>query len=55
MTKEEWITRATTRYVDRAGVSTPQARDFALALWEDREEDDTPEEAVDEDLSRWGD
>lgn len=53
LTKEEWISRASSHYVSRAGVSTTDAADFAATLYEDFS-DDEPESAVDEDLTYWG-
>ncbi|BBP95918.1 hypothetical protein BSFA1_10470 [Burkholderia sp. SFA1] len=52
LTKEEWIARASSHYVERAGVSTSDAANFAATLHEDFS-DDEPESAVDEDLTYW--
>ena len=60
MSEEEFLNRATHRYVDRAGLDYAQARDCALGLWNNGEaledmDTDTPESLVDEDLTYWTD
>ena len=60
MSEEEFLSRATHRYVDRAGLDYAQARDCALGLWDNGEareylDIETPESLVDEDLTYWTD
>lgn len=58
MSKEEFLNRATHRYVDRARLDYAQARECAQGLWNDGEaledmDTETPESLVDEDLTYW--
>ena len=55
LTKDEWIARAVKRYIDRAAVTEEDARSMAESLYEDLLPDEVPEDAVDEDMTYWGD
>ncbi|MDA8093720.1 MAG: hypothetical protein M0T84_07355 [Betaproteobacteria bacterium] len=54
--KVEWLDRAAARYVEKAGVEPAAATAIAADLYDvvDLGDFDSPEKAVDEDLSYWG-
>ncbi|MDA8095300.1 MAG: hypothetical protein M0T84_15610 [Betaproteobacteria bacterium] len=55
--KEEWLDRAATHYVEKARIEPAIATAIAADLYDvvDLADYESPEEAVDEDLTYWGD
>ena len=56
ITDEEFMTRATARYVEKAGLDQETARSCAeatLGAWKEYDKDGSPEEAADDDMSYW--
>ena len=55
MDKEEWLTKCAARFETRGGLHLKQARGFAEAALENLDGDltENPEEAADEDMTRW--
>jgi hypothetical protein len=54
MDDKEWLARCAERFAKRGGCSDQDSRDFAEACLESRlNEDDSPEDCADEDMSYW--
>lgn len=55
MDKEEWLMKCAARFETLGGLHIKQARDFAEAALENLDGDltENPEEAADEDMTRW--
>ncbi len=55
MDKEGWLTKCAARFETRGGLPLKQARDFAESALENLDGDltENPEEAADEDMTRW--
>lgn len=53
LTQQEWTDRCAKRYVERGGCTEENARQMAIAAFENRESDESPEEAADTDMSYW--
>ncbi|WP_250538757.1 MULTISPECIES: hypothetical protein [unclassified Caballeronia] len=53
ITKDEWIERAVKRYIDRSDLAEEDARTSAESLF-GLHPDTSPEDAVDEDMTYWG-
>lgn len=51
----DWIDRCAKRYIERGGCTEETARQLAAAAFENRESDESPEEAADTDMSYWTD
>ncbi|RZS80611.1 hypothetical protein [Pigmentiphaga kullae] len=52
--KETWIDRCAQRYIDRANIPKKEALEWAEAAWENHVDDDeSPEDAADVDMSYW--
>lgn len=47
----DWIDRCAKRYIERGGCTEATARQLAAAAFENRESDESPEEAADADMS----
>ena len=57
MTKAEWIARCAARYKQRSGMAADEAQNAAESSFENLGNDlsESPEDAADEDLTRWQD
>lgn len=55
MTDDEWLHRAAAHYMTKAAVNSEAAQQCAAALLESKDDFDTPEDAVEEDLTYWTD
>ena len=58
--QKEWIERATKRFMDEAGLDEEKAKEFARVSYHEHDRFDelseiTPEDAVDNEVSYWGD
>ncbi|MFH5254635.1 hypothetical protein ACGTRS_25710 [Burkholderia semiarida] len=53
LTQQEWVARCAKRYVDRGGCAEQIAREAAQAAFDNRDGDESPEEAADTDMSYW--
>lgn len=53
LTEQDWIDRCSKRYVERGGCSEENARHLAIGAFQNRDCDESPEDAADSDMSHW--
>lgn len=51
--EQVWIARCSKRYIERGGCGAYAARELAEAAFENRDGDESPEDAADTDMAYW--